>query len=92
MTFGEISIHAPRAGSDYISYDRPISSIRFQSTLPVRGATEQAVPAAPRIIISIHAPRAGGDIRSVAIRILPCLFQSTPPVRGATLSFRLRSL
>ena len=40
---------------------RPTSS--FQSTRPVRGATDQAGCHAPQRFISIHAPRAGRDTR-----------------------------
>jgi len=81
----EISIHAPREGSDRC-YFNPLKSRKgFQSTLPVRGATGGANSflLAPRDI-SIHAPREGSD-RAGA---LPCdfkiIFQSTLPVRGAT--------
>ena len=41
-SFGEcpsISIHAPRAGSDADRWRPPRCDVRFQSTLPVRGAT-----------------------------------------------------
>ena len=34
-----ISIHAPRAGSDDVNYNRATYFMEFQSTLPVRGAT-----------------------------------------------------
>ena len=34
-----ISIHAPRAGSDFTSFRGDYTTERFQSTLPVRGAT-----------------------------------------------------
>ena len=56
-----ISIHAPRAGSDYDSVHPRTLPSPFQSTLPVRGATPCA--ASPRSChgISIHAPRAGSD-------------------------------
>ena len=36
---GNISIHAPRGGSDNRARDMYISSLTFQSTLPVGGAT-----------------------------------------------------
>ena len=56
----------------------------FQSTLPVRGATSDALVYKNKYGISIHAPRAGSDAacnpRTVAART----FQSTLPVRGAT--------
>ena len=56
-----ISIHAPRAGSDGKWLGGHIIFARFQSTLPVRGATVHRgkLGADPRI--SIHAPRAGSD-------------------------------
>ena len=58
----EISIHAPRAGSDGGSEDEESEEPKFQSTLPVRGATAR-VSAFGRLTatISIHAPRAGSD-------------------------------
>ena len=37
----EISIHAPREGSDGIRAVARSPSAQFQSTLPVRGATEK---------------------------------------------------
>ncbi len=43
MKLIEISIHAPRAGSDY-PMDKACSNYKeFQSTLPVRGATRQRI-------------------------------------------------
>ena len=78
-----ISIHAPRVGSDSARTasssppgnfkprapcgERPaprpwrMSSRRFQSTLPVWGATRQSVYDRWRVGISIHAPRVGSD-------------------------------
>ena len=84
----EISIHAPRAGSDVPCSDvkrafadfNPRSpcgerheykeimkdSLEFQSTLPVRGATEYVGEMDGEKDISIHAPRAGSDnVRNV---------------------------
>ncbi len=56
-----ISIHAPRAGSDSMRkpHIRPEQS--FQSTLPVRGATNLYCQYQQTGRISIHAPRAGSD-------------------------------
>ena len=57
----EISIHAPRTGSDLpLSADECQLDL-FQSTLPARGATTRirARRKSPRI--SIHAPRTGSD-------------------------------
>ena len=57
----EISIHAPRVGSDDGGDSMKITFAEFQSTLPVWGATEgEESPAAP-CSISIHAPRVGSD-------------------------------
>ena len=58
--------------------------VLFQSTPPVRGAT-QLWPVLPcPVDISIHAPRAGGDIPDYIYACLIAKFQSTPPMRGAT--------
>ena len=61
-----------------------VSDNIFQSTLPVRGATNFASIHTGMLFISIHAPRAGSDILP---RLKPPVrvgFQSTLPVRGAT--------
>ena len=39
----EISIHAPREGSDVLDMSQLMADTIFQSTLPVRGATRVAV-------------------------------------------------
>ena len=79
----EISIHAPRVGSDVaraghdgvVLYFNPrspcgerlhISKLafmwsRFQSTLPVWGATRSVHGVGLHSLISIHAPRVGSD-------------------------------
>ena len=55
----EISIHAPRTGSDGARFPLQKISKKFQSTLPARGAT-CPLPARCQIqTISIHAPRTG---------------------------------
>ena len=41
----DVSIHAPRAGSDFLPFFLAPFSSSFQSTLPVRGATSRARPA-----------------------------------------------
>ena len=56
-----ISIHAPRAGSDEFPRDFIKRIPRFQSTLPVRGATHLLDRSLFGNMISIHAPRAGSD-------------------------------
>ncbi len=57
---------------------------RFQSTLPVWGAT--LGPPEPQIglPISIHAPRVGSDTSPQSAEIVQLEFQSTLPVWGAT--------
>ena len=56
-----ISIHALLAGSDTREGYCPKHKPKFQSTLPLRGATEPA-PLYPSVNrISIHAPLAGSD-------------------------------
>ena len=58
----------------------------FQSTLPARGATTQAVMQASFLLISIHAPRTGSDPCTAIIATFSASFQSTLPARGATCS------
>ena len=58
----QISIHAPRGGSDPRTSVTSSMTAGFQSTLPVGGAT---LPTAGRGCcpsISIHAPRGGSDL------------------------------
>ena len=59
----EISIHAPRTGSD-VRHGFPVSpASKFQSTLPARGATGERAETQMDSAISIHAPRTGSDIK-----------------------------
>ena len=62
----KISIHAPRAGSDYSAGLATTPVMVFQSMLPVRGATAEVCVLTVWLSISIHAPRAGSDSRSCA--------------------------
>ena len=55
-----ISIHAPRTGSDAITLHTSYG-VKFQSTLPARGATAGYVHIGNTLTISIHAPRTGSD-------------------------------
>ena len=58
----DISIHAPRTGSDSRRMIFRRSSCVFQSTLPARGATRAADDQRVATVgISIHAPRTGSD-------------------------------
>ena len=56
-----ISIHTPHAGSDIMRPVLPAAYFRFQSTLPMRGATERVRQECYFILISIHTPHAGSD-------------------------------
>ncbi len=57
-----ISIHAPREGRDGISRVTGTFRCLFQSTRPVRGATDQSFHFLVALFISIHAPREGRDV------------------------------
>ena len=56
----------------------------FQSTPPVKAATNGAFLNSANLKISIHAAREGGDSAAVGAALLTGLFQSTPPVKAAT--------
>ena len=81
----DISIHAPREGSDTRSAGTITGGIYFNPRSP-RGERRRAThtPGA-RCVISIHAPREGSDRRYGKIRWCQLSFQSTLPARGATL-------
>ena len=82
-----ISIHAPREGSDSLQ-NSVLQWGKFQSTLPVRGATRSVSPRVRSDFISIHAPREGSDATINQLRLaFQIQFQSTLPVRGATFVF-----
>ena len=98
---GDISIHAPRTGSDNCAPnaaeirhnfnprsphgERPRGTftsdffIKFQSTLPARGATRTGI--SPHCIssISIHAPRTGSDEDLQSTRLLADNFNPRSP-------------
>ena len=74
-----ISIHAPRAGSDIQKLAFLSDSLGFQSTLPVRGATQRQKNRWELFYISIHAPRAGSDDEPRAGRGVPRDFNPRSP-------------
>ena len=80
----QISIHAPRAGRDCNGPCKDALDKLFQSTRPVRGATEESM----RSQYSHHNfnPRAPCGARPIGADTVPVSlsFQSTRPVRGAT--------
>ena len=59
---GNISIHAPREGSDLCVALAVDFFVKFLSTLPVRGATHAHRHGMYEDEISIHAPREGSDL------------------------------
>ncbi len=56
-----VSIHAPRVGSDAMLYFGCSFLYKFQSTLPVWGATVRLFHITAELRVSIHAPRVGSD-------------------------------
>ena len=75
-----ISIHAPRAGSDLTVLSGFLFLMIFQSTLPVRGATASYRGGWCYLVISIHAPRAGSDVLLLtACRCLSANFNPRSP-------------
>ena len=63
----EISIHAPRVGSDLMPLSEISTKLSFQSTLPVWGATVFNGFFSAVIAISIHAPRVGSDCKGAGL-------------------------
>ena len=80
----EISIHAPRMGSDNITTATAAANNAFQSTLPGWGATGRILGHGFPVGISIHAPRMGSDASTGNSSIRHSTFQSTLPGWGAT--------
>ena len=82
--FGGISIHAPHAGCDVSTNSSMNSALSFQSTHPMRGATQLQ-----QIILS-HPPHfnprtpCGVRPEKKGLSIFCQTFQSTHPMRGAT--------
>ena len=60
--------------------------MKFQSTLPARGATRNGWNGKNQYVISIHAPRTGSDAEALFSLSDFSGFQSTLPARGATFS------
>ena len=71
-------------GERQIHYGLPAPPCKFQSTLPVWGATAALMAEKVETLISIHAPRVGSDKLSSSIASPSLVFQSTLPVWGAT--------
>ena len=86
---------ALRAGASYFNPRAPCgvrprsvpstaAGRHFQSTHPLRGATQTGRRIAGMTQISIHAPLAGRDLEAGNTYYAPYRFQSTRPLRGAT--------
>ena len=74
-----ISIHAPRGGSDGFLYEDQRACPRFQSTLPVGGATIGSIVIEREQAISIHAPRGGSDPNLSGASSCPRYFNPRSP-------------
>ena len=66
----QISIHAPHAGRDYKRAEKNQHIQAFQSTRPMRGATQCRFRFLAGDGISIHAPHAGRD-RGNGVHVFP---------------------
>ena len=80
-----ISIHTPLAGSDFSPAHSASSPSRFQSTLPLRGATGRV---ALRFCLEYFNPHSPCGERRIWVTCMAVVvvFQSTLPLRGATMS------
>ena len=78
-----ISIHAPLAGCDGALISRHLCDGIFQSTHPLRGATQKATITAPSNLFQSTHPLRGATATARARRGR-MQFQSTHPLRGAT--------
>ena len=79
-----ISIHAPRVGSDLDGSQLSLSPSRFQSTLPVWGATVDLQPYVKAVQFQSTLPVWGATVRPMT-DVVTVEFQSTLPVWGATM-------
>ena len=79
-----ISIHTPLAGSDRHRQPNHRKTKRFQSTLPLRGATGRLGEHHRDALISIHTPLAGSDF---SFHLLQCLVDISihTPLAGSDL-------
>ena len=80
----DISIHAPRVGSDPRRAVYGKQPSHFNPRSPCGERPEYKDPSLESKVISIHAPRVGSDLRRYHLHHPRCGFQSTLPVWGAT--------
>ncbi len=79
----DISIHAPRTGSDMRRDNRVVSG-KISIHAPRTGSDGITPPFGQSPFISIHAPRTGSDREAMDYVEYLTAFQSTLPARGAT--------
>ncbi len=75
----QISIHAPRAGSDRSAAGFVLVPVAFQSTLPVRGATRRRCKAAEKQLFQSTLPVRGATIVDIAVSRLSPNFNPRSP-------------
>ena len=78
----------PRSSYEERPFDNTPKNItlKFQSTLLIRGATITPDNAVDELSISIHAPHTRSDPNVAAANVVFWVFQSTLLIRGATFS------
>ena len=79
-----IPTHAPHAGSDTSKIDEVRESLKFQPTLPMRGATHVWTDEELALIFQPTLPMRGATTRKTKI-LGTAGFQPTLPMRGATI-------
>ena len=80
----DISIHAPREGSDTPWIALWVSQQQISIHAPREGSDNKAMEPFRPLPISIHAPREGSDSDCLLSRHFSTPFLSTLPARGAT--------
>ena len=80
----EISIHAPRMGSDGTACCRVSADCNFNPRSPDGERLDQTLHKTIFFPISIHAPRMGSDADTCRLLSVLGIFQSTLPGWGAT--------
>ena len=64
----DISIHAPRVGSDQVMIEAAAQTMGISIHAPRVGSDDGTIYALPQRFISIHAPRVGSDCVTTARR------------------------
>ena len=74
----QISIHAPHAGSDLTRRPRPAKGGEFQSTLPMRGATNTLIGVIVRALFQSTLPMRGATASAIASNVIPSISIHAP--------------